>query len=329
MTAALPPPGWPLADWSEIVTCRPHRWHIQQAGAGPALLFVHGAAGATHSWRDILPDLARDHTVIALDLPGQGFTRMGTRARCGLAAMAGDIAALARARGWRIDTVIGHSAGAAIALQLAGDLDPAPRRIVGINAALEHFTGTAGWLFPAMAKAMAANPLTAPLLSASATRRMVERLIGATGGEIDQRGIDCYLHLFRMRAHVDATLAMMAQWSLAPLDARASQFGMEMQILGVTGSGNPRDMTGAIYGALAPSEDAARPPGSWNEAEITCRGARVKIRINGQLVQDFDMDQVDELRERLRCGVVGLQDHGDEVWFRNVRIKTLEDDCRP
>jgi magnesium chelatase accessory protein len=233
MTAALPPPGWPLADWSEIVTCRPHRWHIQQAGAGPALLFVHGAAGATHSWRDILPDLARDHTVIALDLPGQGFTRMGTRARCGLAAMAGDLAALARARGWRIDTVIGHSAGAAIALQLAGDLDPAPRRIVGINAALEHFTGTAGWLFPAMAKAMAANPLTAPLLSASATRRMVERLIGATGGEIDQRGIDCYLHLFRMRAHVDATLAMMAQWSLAPLDARLP--GIAQPVLFVTG----------------------------------------------------------------------------------------------
>ena len=41
------------------------------------------------------------------------------------------------------------------------------------------------------------------------------------------------------------------------------------------------------------------------------------------------MDQVDELKGRLRCGVVGLQDHGDEVWFRNVRIKTLEDDYRP
>lgn len=115
----------------------------------------------------------------------------------------------------------------------------------------------------------------------------------------------------------------------APLDARASQFGMEMQILGVTGSVNRRDVTGAIYGVYAPSADVARPPGSWNEAEITCRGGRVRIRLNGQLVQDFDMDQVDELKERLRCGVVGLQDHGDEVWFRNIRIKTLEDVCRP
>lgn len=233
MTAALPPPGWPLADWSEIVTCRPHRWHVQQAGDGPGLLFIHGAAGATHSWRDILPDLARDHRVIALDLPGHGFTRMGTRARCGLAPMAGDIAALARAEGWKIDTVIGHSAGAAIALHLAGDLDPAPRRVIGINAALEHFTGAAGWLFPVMAKTMAANPLTATVLSASATRRMVERLLGVTGGEIDRHGIDCYLQLFRMRGHVDATLAMMAQWSLASLDARLP--GIDQPVLFIAG----------------------------------------------------------------------------------------------
>jgi hypothetical protein len=47
MTAALPPPGWPLADWSRIVTHRPHRWHVQEAGAGPTLMFIHGAAGAT------------------------------------------------------------------------------------------------------------------------------------------------------------------------------------------------------------------------------------------------------------------------------------------
>jgi putative magnesium chelatase accessory protein len=200
MTAALPPPGWPLADWSRIVTHRPHRWHVQEAGAGPTLMFIHGAAGATHSWRDILPDLARDHHVVALDLPGQGFTRMGTRARCGLAPSSEDIASLAEAQGWRVDTVIGHSAGAAIALQLAGDLDPAPRRVIGINAALEHFSGAAGWLFPAMAKMMAANPLTATMLSLSATRGMVERLLGVTGGEIDARGIDCYLHLFRQCA---------------------------------------------------------------------------------------------------------------------------------
>jgi magnesium chelatase accessory protein len=248
MTAALPPPGWPLADWSRIVTHRPHRWHVQEAGAGPTLMFIHGAAGATHSWRDILPDLARDHHVVALDLPGQGFTRMGTRARCGLAPSSEDIASLAEAQGWRVDTVIGHSAGAAIALQLAGDLDPAPRRVIGINAALEHFSGAAGWLFPAMAKMMAANPLTATMLSLSATRGMVERLLGVTGGEIDARGIDCYLHLFRMRAHVDATLAMMAQWSLAPLDARLPR--LTQPVLFVTGE---RDT------AVAPrvSEDAA------------------------------------------------------------------------
>ncbi len=115
----------------------------------------------------------------------------------------------------------------------------------------------------------------------------------------------------------------------APLVARASRFGMEMQILGVSGPPHKEESTGAIYDVLAPTKDAARPPGTWNEAEIDCRGSRVKIRLNGELVLDFDMDQVDALKNRLRCGVIGLQDHNDEVWFRNIRIKTLDDDCRP
>jgi hypothetical protein len=115
----------------------------------------------------------------------------------------------------------------------------------------------------------------------------------------------------------------------APLVARASRFGMEVQILGVSGPVSKQSTTGAIYDVLAPTKDAARPPGAWNDAEIDCRGSRVKIHLNGELVQDFDMDQVDELKNRLRCGVIGLQDHNDEVWFRNIRIKTLDDDCRP
>lgn len=117
----------------------------------------------------------------------------------------------------------------------------------------------------------------------------------------------------------------------APLDGRASRLGMEMQIYGrEPDSPDPRNSTGAIYSVLAPFEKTANPPGQWNRAEIACRGSRITISINGRLAQDFDMDDVPELKNRLRRGVIGLQDHGDKVWFRNIRIKRLNpDDHRP
>jgi len=110
----------------------------------------------------------------------------------------------------------------------------------------------------------------------------------------------------------------------APLDGRASRFGMEMQIRGTQRQRVDDDTTGAIYAVLAPLVDAGKPAGEWNEVEITCLGPKVTIHINGQLVQNFDMDQVPKLKHRLRRGVIGLQDHGNKVSFRNIRIKPLD-----
>lgn len=110
----------------------------------------------------------------------------------------------------------------------------------------------------------------------------------------------------------------------APLAGRASRFGMEMQIRGTIREKPDDDTTGAIYDVQPPRVDASRPAGEWNEVEIACRGSKVKITINGQIVQDFDADEVPKLEGRLRRGVIGLQDHGNEVAFRRLRIKALD-----
>ena len=104
---------WPMADVSRKVLCRPHRWHVQDAGTGDTILLIHGAGGATQSWRGIFPLLAQTHRVIAIDLPGQGFTEIGARGRCGLRHMAEDIAALMDKENIQPKTIIGHAAGAA------------------------------------------------------------------------------------------------------------------------------------------------------------------------------------------------------------------------
>jgi magnesium chelatase accessory protein len=211
---------WPNREASRFVAARPHRWHVQEMGAGPLLLLLHGAGGATHSWRDLMPALARDYRVVALDLPGQGFSRAGNRLRLGLDGMAEDIAALLKHEGMTPAAVIGHSAGGALALRLASVLPVPPRAVVGLNPALGKFRGIAGWLFPMMAKALAVNPFTAPLVARTASSGpSVRALIRSTGSELDARGLELYRRLLADPAHVDGTLAMMAQWNLDPLIA--------------------------------------------------------------------------------------------------------------
>jgi magnesium chelatase accessory protein len=206
--------GWPMRDYSRLVLVRPHRWHVQEAGTGDLILLIHGAGGATQSWRALFPILAQRHRVVAVDLPGQGFTQLGARQRCSLDHMAEDLLALIRYEGWVPRAVVGHSAGAAIALRLA-ELGAVPGgQIIGINAALANFRGVAGWLFPMLARALALSPFTAGLFAAAATESSVRGLIRGTGSDIDTEGVGYYLRLAGDQAHVDATLAMMAQWRL-------------------------------------------------------------------------------------------------------------------
>lgn len=213
-----PPSDWPNAEFSRQVFCAPHRWHVQEAGQGDTLLLLHGAGGSTQSFRALLPLLAKTHHVLALDLPGQGFTQLGARHRCGLDTMAEDIARLCTQEGWHPTALVGHSAGSAVALRLSETLCDAKGgvpAVVGINAALDRFDGLAGVTFPVIAKMLAALPFTAQFFSSSsATTPRIQSLIRSTGSDIGAQGIELYRRLVADRNHVDATLLMMAQWSL-------------------------------------------------------------------------------------------------------------------
>ena len=215
MTPLTLPPDWPFRLHSRFVHSRPHLWHVQDIGTGFTLLLLHGAGGATHSFRHLIP-LLHGFRVIAIDVSGQGFTVNGARHRCGLDAIAEDIATLIAHEHWQPDAIIGHSAGAAIALRLA-EITPT-RAVIGINAALGTFEGLQGWLFPAAAKLLALTPLVPQVFSRLAgTPGQVHQLLASTGSRIDAAGEAQYLTLVRMPSHVDATLSMMSQWQLDAL----------------------------------------------------------------------------------------------------------------
>ena len=149
--------NWPNRQASRFVAAAGIRWHVQQAGAGPALFMLHGTGASVHTWRDLLPLLAGRYTVIAADLPGQGFSEPLGGGGFTLATMSAAVTSLLRALGVNPDYCVGHSAGAAILCRMALDGCIAPRHIVSINGAFLPFGGAAGLVFKPIAKLFAAS----------------------------------------------------------------------------------------------------------------------------------------------------------------------------
>lgn len=215
----MPPADWPNRSKGRHIRTRTHDWWVVEDGAGPTILLLHGAGGSGHSFAPLLPYLTPHYRCIVPDLPGQGFTRAGTRGRFGLDPTADDLATLCELNGWQPAAIIGHSAGAAIALRLS-EVVPL-RGVVGINAALGTFEGLAGTLFPMLARGFASIPFLPSVIArtwGNAVR--VDGLLAGTGSTLGPEGRAQYLTLVKSAAHIDGALGMMSQWNLTPLVAR-------------------------------------------------------------------------------------------------------------
>lgn len=104
-------------------------------------------------------------------------------------------------------------------------------------------------------------------------------------------------------------------------EGRPAYQGMEIQLLDARRAPITVKSNGAIYDAVAPTLDASRPAGTWNRTEVSCLGSMVKVTINGREVVSCDISEHPELKDRLKSGYIGLQNHRSPISFRNVRIK--------
>jgi len=212
---------WPHREASAFIEIGGARWHVQRMGSGTPLLLLHGTGASVHSWRDLMPLLAASHEVIAVDLPRHAFTTGHSAYAMGLPAMAGEVAGLLKHLDINPAAIIGHSAGAALALQLGlahGFTGP----IMGLNSALRPFPGPFAQIFPAVAKALFINPLVPRIFAGTVdlTGGAGRFLWRSTHSRISAERLACYRTLLKHPGHAGGALAMMANWDLPGLRDR-------------------------------------------------------------------------------------------------------------
>lgn len=211
---------WPNRRYSRFVEAGGVSWHVQVLGAGPVLLLIHGTGAATHSWRDLAPLLATNFTVVAPDLPGQGFSRVGiSQTRMfSLPGMAEALDELLKSLDLEVQAVVGHSAGAAVAVRMCLDGFIHPRLLVSLNGVMLPLAAPVSLFFAATARMLSMMPLLPELVAWRARdRRAMEQLLSSTGSRLDARGAELYGRLARHPGHVAATLKMMNNWDLGPM----------------------------------------------------------------------------------------------------------------
>ena len=214
MTVIIPN-WWPNRSNSEFIKSDNYNWHIQKFGStGKKLLLIHGTGASSHSWYPLIENLNLECEILCLDLPGHGFTRALARQKKQLMIIVDQISLLLRNIDFYPNIIMGHSAGAAVAYELAKKIETKPNTIA-INAAFGQFSGLAGVAFPYFAKIASSTTIPARFLSLLASKEeIVRKLLASTGSIIPELQVKCYQYLFSNTEHVDGTLQMMADWDL-------------------------------------------------------------------------------------------------------------------
>ncbi|MEM8955815.1 MAG: DUF1080 domain-containing protein [Verrucomicrobiota bacterium] len=108
-------------------------------------------------------------------------------------------------------------------------------------------------------------------------------------------------------------------------EAEPTQSGFEVQILDSYGKeAATHHDNGGVIKTSPPLVNASIPPGEWNHMNVVLRGSKLTVILNDKKVQEIDIDELRPKDKDLAAsGKIAIQDHGQNFWVRNVKIKRL------
>ena len=123
-----------------------------------------------------------------------------------------------------------------------------------------------------------------------------------------------------------------------PSGGHAAYDGMELQILDhdsprYTGWLKDYQHHGSIYGVVPAKTGYLKPVGEWNFQQVRAKGKQIKIKLNGETIIDADIEKASTPKTidgnkhpglKRSSGHIGFSGHGDQVEFRNIRIRSLD-----
>lgn len=232
MAAPGPVSSMPSLDQNEeFVPVDGIRFRVVTGGRGPTLLALHGTGSSSHSYRPLMRELGERFRIVAPDLPGHAKTRVLRQRPLTLDAMAEAVAALCRIQGYEPRVVVGHSAGAAVAMRLVLDHAVQPDLLVGLAAAATPLRGLSRVVFPTVAR-VAARSKASSLFSLWVGRRQkVRQLLESIGSDLDPSQLLAYERLAAQPRHIEGVLSMLSSWDVAPLTARLPEVGTRVLLI--------------------------------------------------------------------------------------------------
>lgn len=187
-----------------------------EAGSGPLILLIHGMAGTLENWREVIGPLARDHTVIAPDLPGHGASAAGG-GDYSLGGLAAGLRDLLISLGHDRATLVGHSLGGGIAMQFAYQFPEMTERLVLVSS---------GGLGPEVSAVLRAAALPGADLFIAATAS-----VGRRAGAILGRGLSA----LGVRPSPDLAEIARGYGSLANPERRSAFLGTLHSVIDTSG----------------------------------------------------------------------------------------------
>lgn len=234
-----------------------------EAGQGPVLLLIHGMGGTFENWQEVIEPLGRHCTVIAPDLPGHGASAPGS-GDYSIGALAAGLRDLLLALGHERATLIGHSLGGGIAMQLAYQFPEMAERLVLIAS---------GGLGPEVSPVLRAAALPGADLFIAATAGVGQRV-----GSTLARGLSA----IGLRPNADVAEVVRGYASLTDPDRRAAFLAT---LRSVVGTGGQRvDAADRLYLAEAVpvlivwgARDSIIPVSHGEDAHRAIPGSRLEI----------------------------------------------------